>query len=179
MHKHDRQLSEEMMKLFKGKAVGSFGDGPGEYNKFFDSTGKLKLYDAYDGAPDCKEVSGGVVEFMDLTAPQYGLPLYDWVMSLEVAEHVPRKYESIYVDNIVRHAKEGIVLSWARPKQHGLSNVNNRPLDYVKKMLYKKGFFHDPESSSQLMKSAHFRWLRANTNVYRRFPSSPANPRDA
>ncbi|XP_041367621.1 uncharacterized protein LOC121382174 [Gigantopelta aegis] len=178
-HIHDRPLAEDLSKFFEGKAVASFGDGPGDYKKYIDSTKRLRLYDAYDGAPYCKETSGGVVEFLDLTAPQYGLPLYDWIMSLEVAEHIPSMYEGIYIDNIARHAKEGIVLSWAVPGQGGLSHVNNRPLDYVKKVLYEKGFAHDPESSKRLQTVATLGWLRANTNVYRRLPSSPANPRDA
>jgi hypothetical protein len=25
----------------------------------------------------------------------------------------PKKYEAVYLDNILRHAKEGIMLSWA------------------------------------------------------------------
>ncbi len=38
---------------------------------------------------------------------------YDWIISLEVAEHIPAQFESIYIDNLVKHAKEGIILSWA------------------------------------------------------------------
>ena len=78
-------------------------------------SGLLKGYDAYDGAPFSEKTSEGRVQYLDLTLPQYGLPLYDWVMSLEVAEHIPKEYESIYLDNIVRHAKEGVILSWAKP----------------------------------------------------------------
>ncbi|KAK7004452.1 hypothetical protein BgiMline_005973, partial [Biomphalaria glabrata] len=55
------------------------------------------------------------VRFLDLTAPHYGLPIYDWILSIEVAEHIPAKFEEIYLDNLVRHAREGIILSWAVP----------------------------------------------------------------
>ena len=79
------------------------------------ASGLLKGYDSYDGAPFSEEISEGRVKYLDLTLPQYGLPLYDWIISLEVAEHIPREYENIYLDNIVRHAKEGVILSWARP----------------------------------------------------------------
>jgi hypothetical protein len=50
--------------------------------------------------PYCEETSEGRVKFLDLTIPQYGIPLYDWIISLEVAEHIPTKYENIYLDNI-------------------------------------------------------------------------------
>jgi hypothetical protein len=29
---------------------------------------------------------------MDLSIPQYGILQYDWIISLEVAEHIPEKY---------------------------------------------------------------------------------------
>jgi hypothetical protein len=45
------------------------------------------------------------------------------IISLEVAEHIPEKYEAVYLDNIFRHAKEGIILSWAVPGQIGLSHI--------------------------------------------------------
>jgi tryptophanyl-tRNA synthetase len=41
---------------------------------------------------------------MDLSIPQYGIRQYDWIISLEVAEHIPKKYEAVYLDNIFRHA---------------------------------------------------------------------------
>ena len=100
---------------FLGKYVASFGDGSGRYKELLMASGLLKGYDSYDGAPFSEEISEGRVKYLDLTLPQYGLPLYDWIISLEVAEHIPREYENIYLDNIVRHAKEGVILSWARP----------------------------------------------------------------
>jgi len=62
-----------------------------------------------------EKTSEGRVSYLDLTLPQYGLPLYDWVISLEVAEHIPAESEAVFLDNIVRHAREGVVLSWAVP----------------------------------------------------------------
>ena len=148
--------------------MGSFGDGPGFYKKLLTETGKLKKYDAYDGAPFSEYTTQGRVQFLDLTLPQYGLPLYDWIISLEVAEHIPNKYESIYIDNVVRHAKEGVVLSWAVPGQHGFKHVNNRPFDYVVTLMDRLGFTHDPLASEGLKNAASRKWLRRNTNVYRR-----------
>jgi tryptophanyl-tRNA synthetase len=72
---------------------------------------------------------------MDLTIPQYGIRQYDWIISLEVAEHIPEKYEAVYLDNIFRHAKEGIILSWAVPGKGGLSHINNKPIEYVTKVM--------------------------------------------
>ena len=112
------------------------------------------------------------MKYLDLTVPQYGLPLYDWVMSLEVAEHIPREYESVYLSNIVRHAKEGIVLSWAIPGQGGHKHVNLRPLDYVIQIMHKLGFQHDALESVKLRKTATVYWLKRNINVFRRYSNS-------
>ena len=108
-------IFQQNCELLSGKYVASFGDGPGRYKQLLMDSGLLKGYDAYDGAPFSEKTSEGRVQYLDLTLPQYGLPLYEWVISLEVAEHIPRDYENIYLDNIVRYAKEGVILSWAKP----------------------------------------------------------------
>lgn len=38
---------------------------------------------------------------------------YDYVMSIEVAEHIPQTFESIYLNNLIKCAKEGVVITWA------------------------------------------------------------------
>ncbi|XP_045178406.2 uncharacterized protein LOC123538394 isoform X3 [Mercenaria mercenaria] len=167
-HKTDTKLVPVLANFFRDKYVASFGDGPGRYKQLLLDTGLLKGYDAYDGAPFSEKTSKGRVRYLDLTLPQYGLPLYDWIMSLEVAEHIPQEFESIYLDNIVRHAKEGVILSWAKPGQGGFSHVNTRPFEYVKDAFEKLGFEHDPENSAKLKKAASLEWLQWNTNVYRR-----------
>ena len=73
--------------------MGSFGDGPGEYKRLFDATSSLASYTAYDGSPFAKENSEGRVSHLDFTIDAFGLPAFDWVLSLEVAEHIPAAYE--------------------------------------------------------------------------------------
>ena len=148
--------------------MASFGDGPGLYKQLILETGKLRKYDAYDGAPFSETTSDGRVKFLDLTLPQYGLPVYDWIISLEVAEHIPQQYESTYIDNIIRHAKEGVVLSWSVPGQHGYSHVNNRPHEYAIQLMESLGFKHDPVDTQKLKDAAKYAWIKANIYVYRR-----------
>ncbi|XP_045216168.2 uncharacterized protein LOC123566285 [Mercenaria mercenaria] len=167
-HMTDTNLATALAEFFKGKYVGSFGDGPGRYKQLLSDSGKVKGYDAFDGAPFCDITSEGRVKFLDLTLPQYGLPLYDWVISLEVAEHIPQKFESVFIDNIVRHAREGVVLSWAKPGQGGYSHVNNRPFEYIKELMDNLSFSHDNVESEKLKNAASFPWFKWNTNVYRR-----------
>ena len=89
-------------------------------------------------------------------------------MSLEVAEHIPKTFEKVYVDNIVRHSKEGIILSWAKIGQGGHSHINNKDFNDVKQIMEEKGFFHDANNSAMLKQAATFGWLKDNINVYRK-----------
>ena len=167
-----------MSKLLSDKTVASFGDGPRVYKREIDKLGHVKLHDPFDGAPYCEETSHGRVRTMDLSIPQYGILQYDWIISLEVAEHIPEKYEAVYLDNIFRHAKEGIILSWAVPGQGGLSHINNKPIEYVSKVMRENGFQRHAGKSLKLQASASLSWIKSNINVYIRNKQKPAGPMD-
>ena len=46
----------------------------------------------------------------------------------------------VWVDNLARHTKEGVILSWAELGQGGHSHVNNKAEDDVITMMSKRGF---------------------------------------
>jgi len=108
------------------------------------------------------------VNFLDLTVPQYWLPVYDWAVTLEVLEHIPAEYEQIALDNVARVAGEGIVLSWAIPGQPGFHHINNQPMQHVDEVMAARNFQQDPTASKQLREAATFEVFRRNVNVYRR-----------
>jgi hypothetical protein len=53
----------------------------GGYKKALMVMGKVKRYDAFDGAPFSEKDSQGTAKHMDLTIPQLGLKLYDSVLA--------------------------------------------------------------------------------------------------
>lgn len=114
------------------------------------------------------------VHFLDLTASQFGLDLYDWVLSLEVAEHIPGRFEAVYLDNLWRHASQGVILSWARPKQKGHHHVNAKTPDEVISVMRSGGFAVDAEAGERLRKLAKLPWFRANLMVFRRLDAKSA-----
>ena len=162
----DTKLTKQISTLLKGKRVGAFGDGPGMYKQSYDNIGLLELYDSYDGAPFIETETNGKVKFIDLTIPQYGLPIYDWVICLEVAEHIPKDYEDVFLSNLARHAEIGIILSWAKPGQPGHYHVNNKQLDKVIESLRKVGFERDEDMSKNLQNKARNGVFKQNLNVY-------------
>jgi hypothetical protein len=174
-HKYDSPLVPALETLFGTGTVASFGDGDGGYKKLIDKSGKIKVYDSYDGAPFCENKTNGLVKFLDLSIPVYGLRLYDWVISLEVGEHIPKKYEHTFLNNIANHAKEGVVLSWGVIGQGGHGHVNNQPLNYIVQQMDIRGFYQDKENSTKLQKACTFSWFKRNIYVYRRKPAHAVN----
>jgi hypothetical protein len=69
---------------------------------------EVQRYDAYDGAPYASETTGGDVSFLDMSVPVYHLDKYDWTVSIEVVEHIPAQFESVFLDNLVQHARQAV-----------------------------------------------------------------------
>jgi hypothetical protein len=165
-HKTDLDFAKTMSEFLKNKTVASFGDGPGVYKEIIDGLNQVKLYDAFDGSPYAEINSHGQVKFLDLSIPIHHLDKYDWVISIEVAEHIPKEFENIYLNNLVKHAKEGIIISWASEGQGGFSHVNERNFEYVKTKMKSLGLKHDYNSSIHFKKNANLIWLKNNLNVF-------------
>jgi len=87
---------------------------------------------------------------------------------MEVLEHISVEFETIVLDNIDRTAGYGAVLSWAFPGQGGFHHVNNRPAEYVSKVMTKRGFRLDLPTSQKLRAIARFPWLKRNLMVFYR-----------
>ena len=167
-HMIDIELAIELSSFLKQKKVASFGDGPGAYKLKLDELKQVILYDAFDGAPYVELTTNNRVNYIDLSVPIYHLNVYDWIISLEVAEHIPAQFESIYIDNLVKHAKEGIILSWAKEGQNGHSHVNNKNADYVINLMKSKNFSHDLKISNNFKMKSSLPWFKDNINVFRR-----------
>jgi hypothetical protein len=105
---------------------------------------------------------------MDLTVPQYLDRTFDWVMSMEVGEHIPAEFEQILLDNIARHAREGVLLTWAVPGQGGHHHVNMHTNDYIIKKLADRGFAYDGQESTGLRSVAGLPWFTNTIMVFRR-----------
>jgi len=83
-----------------------------------------------DGAPGIDNLTSSLVGFANLAQPQQ-LELADWVYSFEVGEHIPRRFESNFLWNLVSHARLGLVLSWSLKSSAGRGHVNARNTTYL------------------------------------------------
>ncbi len=123
---------------------------------------------AYDGNPNTPEMSNGFGKVLDLTTSFQLGKVYDWVVSLEVAEHIPAQYADVYLDNIDRHNTKGVILSWAKQGQEGIGHVNCKNHDEVMSAFSAMGYEYDSEASSTLRNNATHMWYRNNIMVFRK-----------
>ena len=143
------------------------GAGKGCYSVFMAWCG-IDILAATDGAEGIAKLTGGAVVTHDLSLPMEAKA--DWVMSLEVAEHIPKVHEGGFVSNVVSNAKCGVILSWAGKGQAGSGHVNTQDASYVIRLMASHGFDLDLEASCRLQKAAWLPWFKRpnGTNVYRR-----------
>lgn len=139
-HVCDYTLAGAIGTLYTPDYVADVGCGSGMYCRVFSAYGWS--VDGYEGTPNVMSLGiyDNIVE-VDLTQQFDCGKVYDLVVCLEVGEHIPKKYEGVFLDNVCRFASDKIVLSWAVPGQYSASgHVNNRSNSYVIRSMESRGF---------------------------------------
>ena len=152
--------------------LNDFGAGVGQYGRaLLSQLGAGLCYRGYDGGGDVEAFTGGFVQYFDLTMP-LALPRAEWVMSLEVGEHIPSAHEATVIRNLHAHACRGIILSWATLNQSGIGHVNNHAPDYLATIFEGLGYWRNTAYEQALRKAPRTNvvapWLRRNTVVWER-----------
>jgi hypothetical protein len=153
-HAFVRQLHELLLGGTNGESapvwsVADFGAGVGQYGRSLLGIDSRHRYAAYDGAGNVEEMTGGLVSFADMTLP-ITLPRADFVLSLEVGEHVPRAHEGMFVRNIHAHNACGVLISWASLNQGGSNHVNTHDPGYVRSIFEELGYVYDAVWSARM-----------------------------
>ena len=121
------------------QSVNDFGAGVGQYGHALRAMYPGINWRGYDGAGNVEQYTNGYVRFFDLTLP-LSLPKADWVLSLEVGEHLPHDFEFMYLRNLHAHQHRGVIGSWAGLGQLGTGHVNNHRRDYVVSRFVELGY---------------------------------------
>ncbi|MEN9344204.1 MAG: Aureococcus anophagefferens virus [Chlamydiota bacterium] len=171
-HVTDWKLADaivDFLRKEKAETLVDFGCGDGDYVNHFIKNGIYAV--GYDGNPVTEDASGGTCFVLDLSSPVDVQKHYDWVMSLEVGEHLPKQYETIFIENLVRHVKNGLILSWAVKGQGGTGHFNEQNNDYIKHIFANMGWYNDLEAENHLRELAAVHWFKNTVMVFR--PSKP------
>jgi len=80
--------------------------------------------------------------------------MFDVVLSLEVGEHIPAEFEQQFIDNICKHAKKHLAISWAIEGQGGSGHVNCKNNNYIISKVEDRGFKFNFNDSEKIRKAA-------------------------
>lgn len=166
-HKHDTLLNNVLIEVLKEKNIKTiidFGCGQGEYAKQFINAG----FDCEccDGNPFTKELSNGLCFVQDLSVDFNLNKKYDCVLCLEVGEHIPQKYESIFINNLLKHSNGLIILSWATIGQGGHGHVNEQPNEYIEEIFKNHNYTRNKELETRLRSVVEWWWFSNTIMIF-------------
>lgn len=171
-HKYDNGLAGGILNLLsftQVKTIADFGCGPGWYTALLRNNGYA--VEGYDGNPNVEKGSALLFDddfycqCVDFTEDLEAEKTFDLVMSLEVGEHIPFENEDIFIMNIVRNARNYVLLSWAVEGQAGSGHVNCHSNKYIISKMKDLGFGFNSPVSSYLRKCATLWWFK-NTILF-------------
>ena len=167
-HVTDWRLADAIVSFLQEQeahTVVDFGCGDGDYVNHFIKFGLTAV--GYDGNPITEDVSGGSCFIKDLSMPVDLGQKFDWVMSLETGEHLPKQCERIFIENLTKHVKDGLILSWAVKGQGGIGHFNEQNNDYIKSRFADLGWVNDLEAENSLREQSAVHWFKNTVMVFR------------
>lgn len=146
-HWHSPNLSEwivNFLKDYKNKQIYDFGCGLGDYLKDLEDAGYKKLK-GIEGDP-IKTDHNFEILTLDLATP-IQLKKKGIVICLEVGEHIPAQYESIFLENLKNNCDKYLIMSWALRGQGGHGHFNELDNYEVIDKMMQLGFKILPEQT--------------------------------
>lgn len=171
-HRHDHYLLAGILKFYtirEPRLVADLGCGDGWYCRMLSRIWKHAVVHGYEGTPGAASI--GVYDdifTIDLSKIRYVDIDYDFVLCLEVGEHIPCKHEQKFLDNVARFAKKDLVMSWAVPGQGGKGHFNEQPNTYILSQMEARGFSHQRKLTALLRKHTERKWFRNTVMSFER-----------
>jgi cyclopropane fatty-acyl-phospholipid synthase-like methyltransferase len=168
-HVHDSALGQSLTNFFLSenvKSIVDFGCGMGNYVNTFQQNNINAS--GFDGNPNTPELTNNLAKVLDLSVPIHFDEPFDWVMSLEVGEHLHPEHEDIFIYNLHNNNKNGIVLSWAIKGQGGHGHFNEQNNDYIKSKICKLGYINDINIENKLREDSTLYWFKNTIMVFRK-----------
>jgi hypothetical protein len=173
----DKGFGNSLVEYFGNATVYDIGAGVGQFEVF--SQGSSVRTWAFDGGNNIELMEG--VQVPVRKDPNYVIPKVcwidasvpltmepkDWVISIEVGEHIAKAKESIFIDNLVKLAIRGVILTWAIKGQGGHQHINEQNNEYIIHEMNKRGMRYDRAQSMRFRNSVTWwPWLRNTVMVF-------------
>lgn len=147
-------------------SLGDFGAGGGHYSTWLNETGLLQAF-AFDGTHQAAELTGGAVQEVNLVKDMELWRTFEWVMCLEVGEHVPAPFSDTLMSNLKRHARKGLIMSWSDDWE-GIGHVNCKSRDeFVAYVQAQTGFVLDKAATEKVKATCEIDYIARTIAVFR------------
>tara|TARA_Y100000389_G_scaffold158319_1_gene159740 strand:- start:350 stop:916 length:567 start_codon:yes stop_codon:yes gene_type:complete len=165
MHKFDKGLCKSLCDFFEenGGNVVDLGCGYGQY---VEKISEITECFGYDGNPYTESITNGLCKVVKLHEPLNYKRKTDWVLSLEVGNHIPEKYEDVFINNIHKTCGRGIIISWATTHQGGRFQFNKRNNDYIINKFQKLGYTYDSKLAYKFRNDSSCLWFKKSLMVF-------------
>lgn len=185
LYQHEGTYSENLARWIsfyfsedKNEQIIDFGCGLGTYSTYL----KNKGFNHIVG------IEGSVVEYLpdfikewDLSLPIDRMKEYVSIkeksynsICLEVGEHIPSEYESIFLENLSLLTSNKIILSWAVRGQLGNGHINCLNNEEIIDKMSSCGFIFLEEDTERVRSEVDFSdtpWLKNSIMIFRKDPS--------
>lgn len=148
-HIHSPNLSKwicDFLKDYKEHQIYDFGCGLGNYLNDLHVNGFKKLKGVE--ADPMKTDHDFEILKLNLSEPIF-LNEKGIVICLEVGEHIPKKYQEIFLDNIKNNCEKYLILSWAVRGQGGYGHFNELNNDEILPLIENLGFKYLEDISNE------------------------------
>lgn len=165
-HLFDPQLCNAIVNLLKKNNISSvydLGCGEAKYTQIILNNNIDCL--AYDGNPNTPKITNGLGSVLNL-AEIIDLPKVDCVLSLEVGEHIPKRYEQIFINNLCKLTSKILILSWAIIGQKGTGHVNCQDNYYIIEQIENNGLSYDDKETIALRESVQRLYFKNTIMVF-------------
>lgn len=173
-HRFDAALCGAIAHMYRNatpdfKRVVDIGCGPGYYCRALKYGFGWSEVWAFEGTPNIESLGIFSPIFqVNLVEPLNENLMLPIAICLEVGEHIPRKHEQTFIDNVCMFTYKDLVLSWGVPGQDGTGHFNLRDNDYVIEQFEKRDLEIDWKRSEWLRAHSAFGWFRNTLMFFRR-----------
>lgn len=150
---YEDEFLDSLTSFFKerGGNVIDFGCGNGFIVKRLLKKGVFAQ--GFDGNPFTNQLSSGLCDIHDLVDIRKFDNNFDWVLCMEVGQHIPEKYENNFIENINLNNTKGVIISWAPEERGGIAHINCRESGYVRSIFEKFDYYNDIDTEINLRNS--------------------------